>query len=264
MPTRVVGDSGPPVMLLPGGAEEVDGFFPGLVEGLVADPGCRVILHDRPGTGTSTVDGSLADAPSYLASLIGELGLGPVVVVGQSLGGGVATLLARDHPDVLAGVVLLDPTPVNDASGCARLERSMRLTERLCRVTVLRRLLSASLGRSFARQRAKLTLRPDCEAAHRKIGDLDLPRLARSVHGITELSAGMRESDLPRHIPAVVVTADRKPSNSIRRSHTRVAQALGAELVSWPGAMHNLQLDHPDETLETVRDLVRRVAAATS
>ena len=42
---RIVGDTGQPVMLLPGGAEASDGFFPGLPEGLVADPGCRVILY---------------------------------------------------------------------------------------------------------------------------------------------------------------------------------------------------------------------------
>ena len=261
---RVVGESGPPVMLLPGGAEECDGFFPGLVEGLVADPGCRVILHDRPGTGSATETGFLVDAPAHLAALVAELDMGPVVVVGQSLGGGVATLLARDHPDVVAGLVLLDPTPVNDAAGCARLERTMRLMDRLCAVPALQRLLSGALRASFARQRRTLALRPDCEAAHRRIGDLDVRNLARAVRGITEVSAGFRESDLPRDIPSVVVTADRRPSNSIRRSHARVADALGAPLVSWPGAVHNVQLDHPDETLETVRDLVRRAAHRTA
>ena len=50
---QVLGDSGPAVLLLPGGAEAVDGFYPGLIEGLMADPGCRVILYDRPGTGSA-------------------------------------------------------------------------------------------------------------------------------------------------------------------------------------------------------------------
>ena len=75
----VRGDSGPAVLLLPGGAESVDGFFPGLVEGLVADPGCRVIEYDRPGTGTSAVERSLADAPGHLHALIEDLVFGPVV-----------------------------------------------------------------------------------------------------------------------------------------------------------------------------------------
>ncbi|MYW62580.1 alpha/beta fold hydrolase [Streptomyces sp. SID8379] len=64
-------------------------------------------------------------------ALIDRLGNGPVVVVGQSPGGAVAVLLARDHPENVAGLVLLDPTPVNDPATCERLERTMRVLGRL-------------------------------------------------------------------------------------------------------------------------------------
>lgn len=210
---RVLGATGTPVLLLPGGAEACDGFFPGLPEGLVADPGCRVIL------------------------------------------------LARDHPEAVAGLVLLDPTPLNGPAGCARIERSMAVVERVVRVPLLRRALSAALRAWSARERRRLDLRPDCAAAHARIGDVDIGTLARSVRGITALSAGMRESDLPR-VPAVVVTADRRPTDGIRTAHTRLADALDAPLVMWPGARHNLHLDHPEETLATVRELVRRVGVS--
>jgi hypothetical protein len=33
-------------------------------------------------------------------------------------------------------------------------------------------------------------------------------------------------------------------------------------LVSWPKATHSVQVDHPDETLATVRDLVARIRSA--
>ncbi|SES33046.1 alpha/beta fold hydrolase [Lentzea albida] len=98
---RVHGESGPPVLLLPGGAESCDGFFPGLREGLMAT--AQVVEYDRPGTGTSAADGSLAGAAAALGSVIERLGRGPVVVVGQSLGGAVGVLLARDHPEQVAG-----------------------------------------------------------------------------------------------------------------------------------------------------------------
>ena len=139
---RVRGRSGPPVLLLPGGAESCDGFFPGLPEGLVADPGARVVLHDRPGTGTSPADGQLADASAHLGSVVDELGCGPVVVVGQSLGGAVAALLACDRPDVVAGLVLLDPTPIDDPTACGRLELTTSLVGR---IRPLHRSLSAAL-----------------------------------------------------------------------------------------------------------------------
>lgn len=264
MPTdgaRVLGGSGPAVLLIPGGAETSDGFFPGLPDGLLDDPGCRVILYDRPGAGTSSKDGSLAESSGHIAAMIAELGCGPVVAVGQSLGGAVAALLARDHPESVAGLVLLDPTPINDAAACARLERTMGATAALGRVPGLGALLAAGLRASFARQRRRLRLRADCAEAHARIADLDVAKLARAVRGIAEVSAGFRESDLPR-VPAVVVTADRLPHDKVRMAHARLAAALDAPLVSWPGAEHNLQLDHPDETLATVRDLVRPLAAS--
>ena len=258
MPARVVGESGPPVMLLPGGAESSEGFFPGLIEGLVADPGCRVVLHDRPGTGTSTEDGSLVDATTALKAVVDELGAGPVVVVGQSLGGAVATLLARDHPDVVAGLVLLDPTPVNDAAVCAQTLRTLGVLRTVTSLPVLGGVVKAGLGALLARQRRGL--RPDCAAAHERISGFDVPKLARATEGLAELAAGFRETDLPR-IPAVVVTADRKPDSAAHRAHARLAAAFGGSLVSWPEATHDVHLSHPDETLQTVRDVVGRVAA---
>ncbi|MCR6485127.1 alpha/beta hydrolase [Amycolatopsis sp. OK19-0408] len=254
---RVHGASGQPVLLLPGGAEACDGFFPGLVEGL-AD--CRVIVHDRPGTGTSAVDGTLAGAADHLSDLIDRLGCGPVVVVGQSLGGAVGVLLARAHPEQVAGLVLLDPTIVNDPRTCALLERMTRVLGALASVPGVRGVLTRLLRASIVRSTRKQHLRPDCEAAQLKMADIDIPQLARAVRGITEVSRGLREPDLPR-VPAVVVTADRKPATAMRRGHERLATAFGGRVVSWPGATHGVHLDHPDETLATVRELVGQVNA---
>ena len=259
---RVHGESGPPVLLLPGGAEACDGFFPGLVEGLTEDPGARVIVHDRPGTGASTVDGSLAGAADHLSSVLDRLGHGPAVVVGQSLGGAVAVLLARAHPEQVAGLVLLDPTPINDARTCARLERVMGVLGTLAAVPGLRRLLAKAVRSAALRSGRGRELRPDCAAALARTAELDITTLARAVRGTTELARGLRESDLPR-LPAVVVTADRKPDHAVRRAHDRLATAFGGTVVNWPGATHSVHLDHPDEVLATVRELVTRVGSAS-
>lgn len=255
---RVHGESGQPVLLLPGGAEACAGFFPGLVEGLVADPGCRVIVHDRPGTGTSAVDGTLAGAADHLSDLIDRLGCGPVVVVGQSLGGAVGVLLARAHPEKVAGLALLDPTVINDPRTCSALERMTRVLGTLASVPGLRSVLNRVVRASIVRSARRGRLRPDCEAAYLGMADMDIPELARAVRGITELSRGLREADLPR-LPSVVVTADRKPEAAMHRGHVRLAEAFGGRLVCWPGATHSVHLDHPDETLATVREVVTKV-----
>lgn len=258
---RVYGESGQPVLLLAGGAEACDGYFPGLPEGLAADPGCRVIVHDRPGTGTSSTPGSLAGAASHLNALITELGMGPVVAVGQSLGGAVALLLARDHPENVAGIVLLDPTPINDPRMCARLERAMRVIGPLAKIRPVRKLLTTLTRVTVKRSMRDLRLRPDCAAALDRTLGLDFSLLDRAVRGLSGLSADFHEADLPR-LPAVLVTADRGADHPIRQAHARLATALGVSLVSWPKATHSVQVDHPDETLATVRDLVARISSA--
>ncbi|MGH9041379.1 MAG: alpha/beta fold hydrolase [Acidimicrobiia bacterium] len=45
---------------------------------------------------------------SDLAAAMRAIGIGPAVVVGHSMGAYVATALAAEHPDLVAGVVLLD------------------------------------------------------------------------------------------------------------------------------------------------------------
>lgn len=48
----------------------------------------------------------LADCADDVAALLEELGTGPVIAVGYSMGGPVAQLLWRRHPDVVGGLVL--------------------------------------------------------------------------------------------------------------------------------------------------------------
>ena len=49
---------------------------------------------------------TLEDAADDAAALVRELGVGPVVVVGYSMGGPISLLLSHRHPDVVRGMVL--------------------------------------------------------------------------------------------------------------------------------------------------------------
>jgi pimeloyl-ACP methyl ester carboxylesterase len=256
---EIYGSAGPVVLLLPGGAEAADGFFPGLADGLVANPGCRVVAYDRPGTGKSREAGTLSSAASDLKAAIDFVGAGRVVVVGQSLGGAVALLLAAQYPEAVAGLVLLDPTPINDVKGCARLERTMPWIGRLSGVPLVRTALQAALRRGMQRSMRNAELRPDCREALDRIGNADLSQLADSVRGISDLAASFDPTAIPA-VPIVLITADRKATGSIARSHAELAASINADLSTWSHAAHNLQLDHPDETLEAVRSLVAQLA----
>ena len=80
----------------------------------------RVVLVDRPGSGYSTaaaaLQPSLAEQARSLASLIDRLGFDRPVVVGHSLGGALALVLALNHPASVGGLALLAPftRPVSD------------------------------------------------------------------------------------------------------------------------------------------------------
>ena len=83
----------------------------------------RCVTVDLRGHGDSDApEGGydLATQASDVAWLCGELGMTRAVVVGHSMGGIVAVHVAADHPDLVAGVVVLD-SPLLPPAGFAEL-----------------------------------------------------------------------------------------------------------------------------------------------
>lgn len=81
--------------------------------GLLAQelPGVRVIAPDLRGRGRSNGLPGPYGMPVHaddLAAVLHELGAGPVVVVGHSMGAFVTLVLADRHPDLVASAVLVD------------------------------------------------------------------------------------------------------------------------------------------------------------
>jgi hypothetical protein len=83
---------------------------------------------------------------------------------------------------------------------------------------------AATVTAGIARSIRKNDDSPDVRAARERMMDIDLPKLGRAAHGLKKLAQNFRESDLPR-VPAVVVTADRKPGAAMRLAHQRLAAA---------------------------------------
>ncbi|MBI1359365.1 MAG: alpha/beta fold hydrolase [Alphaproteobacteria bacterium] len=104
--------SGPPVLLIHGTTSQLEDWDVAL--GTEFTSKYRLIAYDRPGMGRSThrpADAAkLAVQGDTAADVIrAEHPGGKVVVVGHSYGGAVALRLALDHPDLVAGLVLLAP-----------------------------------------------------------------------------------------------------------------------------------------------------------
>jgi 3-oxoadipate enol-lactonase len=129
MLVRDSGGSGPPVLLLHGWTVAADLNWAQMY-GPVADAGFRVLATDHRGHGR----GPRPDAPFRLqdcaddaAELVRTLGVGPVIAVGYSMGGPIAQLMARDHREVVRGLVPCATAAAWDELGMKLVWRSMAL-----------------------------------------------------------------------------------------------------------------------------------------
>jgi pimeloyl-ACP methyl ester carboxylesterase len=105
---RDTGGDGSPVMLLHGWMATADLNWCGAYGSLI-DAGYRVLAIDHRGHGRGLrplVPFRLTDCAADVAAVLRTLDLHPALIVGYSMGGTIAQLVARDHPDVASGVVL--------------------------------------------------------------------------------------------------------------------------------------------------------------
>ena len=104
-------DAGLPIVLVHGAGCNLEDMRLALGERLAARH--RVILVDRAGLGWSERQGRRGSSPAYQAAILRDvldrLGIERAVVVGHSWGGALATTFALDHPERVAGLVLLAP-----------------------------------------------------------------------------------------------------------------------------------------------------------
>ncbi|TNC27788.1 alpha/beta fold hydrolase [Amycolatopsis alkalitolerans] len=125
---RRIGEAGRPVVLL----------HPLALSGAVWDPvakflsaGHQVLALDARGHGESPWDGkefTVEDMAADAASVIEDFGSGPADVIGLSMGGSTALVLAATRPDLVHHLVLADATacygPDRESEWAARAERA--------------------------------------------------------------------------------------------------------------------------------------------
>lgn len=250
---------GVPVLLMPGGAVGGEHCFPDVVEGL---PQARLLVHDRLGTGASPCPGDGVGVRSWAEdtiSLLDQLEVPSVVLVGHSLGGALAAQLLVDHPDRVAGALLLDPTPLNEPRTCRQAAMSFRLLQRLLGLP----LVGGVLGRLLRRIGRPKGLSPSASHAYDAtfVGDW-IGDTARAVTRLEEDATAFSARRLePMAAPVIVVSADRKPTNAVRRAHEALAAAFGGRCEVWPGTGHSVHLQRPELVVRRVQELLEQVAS---
>jgi pimeloyl-ACP methyl ester carboxylesterase len=246
------------VLAVPGGASSVHGYFPRLGRSVGAR--AELIEVDPPWIGAER-----DRRPLRLSKYAGELALtarsqgeGRLVVVGHSLGGLVALRLAVDEPDLVAGLLLLDPTPPAPRRSLTVLSWEMRVGVGL---GPFGRRLWAAGGRRAVRG---LEVDGEQERALRVYTHprfvAENARWARHLASdATLLADDLAAGRLPR-VPAIVVSAaEHDQKSAVRRAHQQLITWIpGADLQVWDGTQHPLHIQQPDRVASAVLALLER------
>lgn len=259
---------GPVVVLESGLGEPVPTWAP-IFAALAANG--PVLAYDRAGVGMSdpSPDISLAVRTADLAAVIEDAAAGPCVSVGHSLGGLLAQVVAWERPDLIAGLVLIDPTH-EDAMDFAPQElrdqmdamtltfQSMTVEEftAMCREDwveeaagltedpEIRELLVSAWAASFATQDRV-----------RAVFDEEMAS-ARDEQRARELR---RTAAYPR-VPVTVLSATTGMPPELRTEVTRlqseIAAAAGGEHMEVPDAGHYIYRRQPQAVLDAIARVV--------
>ncbi|MCE1178817.1 MAG: alpha/beta fold hydrolase [Micrococcales bacterium] len=115
--SRTVGDQGPRVAFVHGVFGQGRNWTQ-IAKGLAGHARCTLIDLPNHGHSPRTEGFSYADMADALATELGELASGERwILVGHSMGGKTAMLLALRHPELLAGLVVVDVSPVTYPRG---------------------------------------------------------------------------------------------------------------------------------------------------
>jgi len=224
-------------------------------------PHYRVIALDQRGHGDSDRDPELRYEPATLArdveAVLVALGAERVVLVGHSMGGRVSMEFAAMHPEMLAGLVLVDIGPESDPRGIVRI--SMETQEQdwsFDSLAEYRRLLTrqypetppdvlARMAEHWTRRRPdgrfELKLDPSFRARRSELPPEE--RAAAEKLEATRVWESLRKVPCP----ALVVRGAASDILSPEIADRMVDDALPfATLSVIPQAAHSVMLDNPD------------------
>jgi pimeloyl-ACP methyl ester carboxylesterase len=243
--------SGPPILLIHGLAADAD-VWGGSLDELAQDH--RVLAYDRRGytrSGQVALSDFRRDGEDA-AALLRALDAAPATVVGWSSGGIVALDLAVHHPDLVAGLVLLEPTLHAKKRPGARHLAAFLKASLLRRVKDDRDATEAFLRWAF-RHRTGGTWYDRLPTPTRDA------LLANGSAAMSELDIGTGEHLKDDQIAAIacpaVVLVGELSDPMFRRVSERTARLLPrGRIERVPGAGHVIHLERPAEFVRAVRE----------
>jgi pimeloyl-ACP methyl ester carboxylesterase len=213
----------------------------------------RVCSYDRAGMGYSDAGPSPRTArrmASELAELVDRSGLdGRVVLVAASSGGFNVRVLASDHPDRVAGLVLVDASHEDQVHEVPRLARFVPL---LSSVGILR-LFGVSFGLSLE------SLPPSTQRFARatRFRAAGYQAAADEIMHIRQSASEVRASRRKLTIPVVVVTGARGADatwRDLQRDQVTLSER-GCQIIAEQSG-HVVAIDQPQVVVDGIRTMV--------
>jgi pimeloyl-ACP methyl ester carboxylesterase len=237
----------------------------------LAESGAHLIVVDLPGHGASGKgpgDYSLGSLASTLRDLLGHLGHAQAVLVGHSLGGGVALQFAYQYPERCAGLVLVASGGLGREASPLLRAATLPGSEIVIGLIAHRRALStiAVLTRVLTQVRGAQVLPDDALTTLAELEDADnRAAFLATLRSVVD-TTGQRVSALPKlastaHLPVLLVWGDRDAIIPIEHGQQALSELANARLVIFPGAGHEPHR-HDPERFTTL--LIQYAAAATN
>ena len=240
----------------------------------------KVVSYDRAGFGWSdrgTKPRTLHHMTLELHELLSKADVdGPFVLVGHSYGGWMAQLLASRHPDLVAGLVLVDTPhprewvePDNEQRArVARGARTARLAAFGARFGVMRILLQLARFRSSSEHNRVALLLGKTPASIRPqlrsfwVRATTLEALASQIENAPKSAASLAAETISLgDIPLVVLTAADPSPRRLEDQLSTVALSRSGRHVIAKTSDHWIPLDEAELVVQAIRDVVASVRA---
>jgi pimeloyl-ACP methyl ester carboxylesterase len=253
----------------------------------------HVVSYDRAGLGWS--DDAIAaptalNATHELEALLASAAFSvPYVIVGHSFGGLIARLFQQRHPEVVAGLVLVDPVVRTEwrkptDHDRSRLARGVALSRRgafLARIGIVRAALKLLLGGSNRAPKvlAQAFAGNAASVAHRLAREVrKIPRelwpviaahwseerafrsMADSLENLPVSAGQLDESNGLGNLPIVILSAANATDQAVAEHRHDAQLSTRGEQFIVPETGHWINLDAP----QTVADAVRKVIGSST
>jgi pimeloyl-ACP methyl ester carboxylesterase len=257
-------DKATPVVMLHGASSNLEVMRP-LAERLSNSH--RVILVDRPGHGWSTRESFSDSTPGPQARMIAQalanMRAGKAIVVAHSWSGALALRLALDHPDRVAGLVLLAPVAYPWPGGVSQYNYAVTTP---VLGPLLAHTLMFPLGLSLADSGARVVFAPqpmpDSFVADSATRLLLRPReFVANAWDLVTLRAAMAEQ-APRYgdirVPLTIIAGDADKTVSTHiHSQPLSNTAANAKLIVLEGVGHMIQYAAPELVVSEIEAMAR-------